>query len=613
MVNMSGSKRARQQDSIRNRPTCGGDKKSGLMRFVGMDSSLSLGRFGATPQTQPGLPCTGTLYTTIRNQVCAGGVGKQVNMRHCGIGASFDTSGSNQIELDFFSLATETSPGIWEFNGSFTINKGEILNVPSDGTVIELTLLEGDKITVNGTFVFTGITFNQNGDIENNSSNTVEASGKWFVSGDYEAYRNSLTVVEGEITVRKFGTFVSTLGYSDEEDGNVKIINKLTILIQDDGYLQINVSSTSFENNKKPEFNLTKDTNSTRDTLIRGVGSVVSSDTKFPFSDNSTFNNFSKSAMSISWWGNLNVDIISNSFDKDTPNELILGNSFGFGMNFYGSIVLNNTIATIDAFGRGMNFYGKEITTTKKTTINVSGEIFNLSTDEDFINKGIFNINMYILKFGTDNNNVLRDHTKFINETDAIVNINYNDNRRTDFEPVWQIKTENKGTMNVNSRVVFSNVNIFELKNRGVININNNPSDGFFGIGELKIRGNQFKNVDNGKVEIYSGGKLNIIGGELKHEGSNFLVKAGGILNLFNNSTLDIPSSSNVFENKGTISIAGGGDRGVASKITGDNFSLLNDGEIYKGKEDPPSCLQGTIVGDVLSGGSGSVLNQCPP
>jgi hypothetical protein len=84
MVLMNGSKRARQQDSIKNLPTCGGNKKSGLIRFVGMDSSISLARFGVTTQTQPGLPCTGNLlYTTKRNQLCAGGVGKAVNMRHC--------------------------------------------------------------------------------------------------------------------------------------------------------------------------------------------------------------------------------------------------------------------------------------------------------------------------------------------------------------------------------------------------------------------------------------------------------------------------------------------------------------------------------------------------
>jgi len=83
MVLMSGSKRAREQDSLKNRPTCGGNKKSGLIRLIGMDSSISLARFGVTPATQPGLPCTGALYTTRRNQLCAGGVGKAVNMRHC--------------------------------------------------------------------------------------------------------------------------------------------------------------------------------------------------------------------------------------------------------------------------------------------------------------------------------------------------------------------------------------------------------------------------------------------------------------------------------------------------------------------------------------------------
>jgi len=87
MVLMSGSSRARQQDSLVNRPSCGGNKKSGLVRFVGMNSNISLGRFAITSETQPGLACTGAIYRCARNQTCAGGVGRQVNMRHCGEGA----------------------------------------------------------------------------------------------------------------------------------------------------------------------------------------------------------------------------------------------------------------------------------------------------------------------------------------------------------------------------------------------------------------------------------------------------------------------------------------------------------------------------------------------
>ena len=87
MVNMSGSKRARQQDSIKNKPTCGGNKKSGLVRFIGMDSSISLARFGIKSDSRPvyGMNCPGN-FSIKRNQTCAGGVGKHVTMRHCGNG-----------------------------------------------------------------------------------------------------------------------------------------------------------------------------------------------------------------------------------------------------------------------------------------------------------------------------------------------------------------------------------------------------------------------------------------------------------------------------------------------------------------------------------------------
>ena len=64
--------------------TCGGNKKSGLIRFIGMDSSISLARFAVTPETRPryGSVCPAS-FKTKRNQLCAGGVGKAVNMRHC--------------------------------------------------------------------------------------------------------------------------------------------------------------------------------------------------------------------------------------------------------------------------------------------------------------------------------------------------------------------------------------------------------------------------------------------------------------------------------------------------------------------------------------------------
>ncbi len=50
---MNSSKHARHQDSVKNKPTCGGSKKSGLMRFTGMNSSISFSRFGIKSDTRP--------------------------------------------------------------------------------------------------------------------------------------------------------------------------------------------------------------------------------------------------------------------------------------------------------------------------------------------------------------------------------------------------------------------------------------------------------------------------------------------------------------------------------------------------------------------------------
>jgi hypothetical protein len=58
MVYMSGSKAARNQASIVNRPTCGGNKKSGLAPTVGLFLSSNPNLIGAT-NTQFGLVCTG--------------------------------------------------------------------------------------------------------------------------------------------------------------------------------------------------------------------------------------------------------------------------------------------------------------------------------------------------------------------------------------------------------------------------------------------------------------------------------------------------------------------------------------------------------------------------
>jgi hypothetical protein len=56
MVYMSGSKAARNQASIVNRPTCGGSKKCGLTPRIGWYMSSNPSMIGAT-NTQFGLLC----------------------------------------------------------------------------------------------------------------------------------------------------------------------------------------------------------------------------------------------------------------------------------------------------------------------------------------------------------------------------------------------------------------------------------------------------------------------------------------------------------------------------------------------------------------------------
>lgn len=81
MVLMTGSKSARQQSSIVNRPTCGGNKKSGLPIYTGLNANISLQEFGVSGQSRPGAAC-GRIFTTRRNQLTAGGVGKKVLLIH---------------------------------------------------------------------------------------------------------------------------------------------------------------------------------------------------------------------------------------------------------------------------------------------------------------------------------------------------------------------------------------------------------------------------------------------------------------------------------------------------------------------------------------------------
>jgi len=58
MVYMSGSRSARNQASIVNRPTCGGNKKGGLAPSVGWFLYSNPNLIGAT-NTQYGLVCRG--------------------------------------------------------------------------------------------------------------------------------------------------------------------------------------------------------------------------------------------------------------------------------------------------------------------------------------------------------------------------------------------------------------------------------------------------------------------------------------------------------------------------------------------------------------------------
>ena len=82
-MELMGSKRARHQDSIKNLPTCGGNSKSGLPKTLGMTNTnkAERGRLAVSAGAKPGLACTGAIFTTKRNQVNAGGVGKYTSNR----------------------------------------------------------------------------------------------------------------------------------------------------------------------------------------------------------------------------------------------------------------------------------------------------------------------------------------------------------------------------------------------------------------------------------------------------------------------------------------------------------------------------------------------------
>lgn len=87
MVLMSGSRRARNQASIVNRPTCGGNKKAGILTYtnVGFLQSLS-GASWRTSMTYPTNVCPNSYSLGGRNQLTSGGVGKTSNLASTGRG-----------------------------------------------------------------------------------------------------------------------------------------------------------------------------------------------------------------------------------------------------------------------------------------------------------------------------------------------------------------------------------------------------------------------------------------------------------------------------------------------------------------------------------------------
>lgn len=82
MVLMSAGKAARNQASITNRPTCGGNKKAGLITYSNLMGAHSLmgkrfckGRF-ANCLHYPLYECPKSYREGGRNQLTSGGVGK---------------------------------------------------------------------------------------------------------------------------------------------------------------------------------------------------------------------------------------------------------------------------------------------------------------------------------------------------------------------------------------------------------------------------------------------------------------------------------------------------------------------------------------------------------
>ena len=82
MVLMSGSKAARNQSSIINRPTCGGNKKAGLITYSSLMGCTSIiGRQFCTSRyatclNYPLWECPKSYREGGKNQLTSGGVGR---------------------------------------------------------------------------------------------------------------------------------------------------------------------------------------------------------------------------------------------------------------------------------------------------------------------------------------------------------------------------------------------------------------------------------------------------------------------------------------------------------------------------------------------------------
>lgn len=97
MVLMSAGKAARNQASIVNRPTCGGNKKSGLIGYTQIVNARATGRTICNTRyagclTYPLWECPKSYREGGRNQLTSGGVGRTSVLTSRGRGGFVMTS-----------------------------------------------------------------------------------------------------------------------------------------------------------------------------------------------------------------------------------------------------------------------------------------------------------------------------------------------------------------------------------------------------------------------------------------------------------------------------------------------------------------------------------------